>query len=75
MGLHSPTHFRDLSASTLLRPSAVQSEMGQPCADVEKGQPPLDTWRKYRSRSRGASKAKAGDAWEVCVERIWVRSR
>ena len=26
-----------------MRPSAVQSEIGQPCAEVEKGQPPSET--------------------------------
>ena len=69
------THCKFRNAKTLFRPSAVQSLMGQPCADVEKGQPPLLTWRKYFSRLMASSYLKAGDAWLTSVERIWVRSR
>jgi hypothetical protein len=34
------TQSSSIRASTPLRPSAVQSAMGHPCAAVEKGQPP-----------------------------------
>ena len=53
----------------------MQSLMGQPCADVLKGQPPLLTCRKYRSRFAASSYEKAGDARETAVLRICVRSR
>ena len=57
-----PTHAARMagssrSSSTALRPSAVQSEMGQPCAAVEKGQPPSLTWRKYCLRISALSYA------------------
>ena len=51
-------------SSTAFSPSAVQSEIGHPCAAVEKGHPPSLTWRKYFLRISAVSYAYAGLACE-----------
>ena len=61
--------------NTAFKPSEVQSEMGQPWADVEKGHPPLLTCRKYLVRNSNDSYRAAGVFELISVLKIWVRSK